>query len=64
MEERIWKWDFVWVGSSLGWDFLECEYEVDELLVVEELGFFGFGLGVSPFEKRCHRFLDSLGTHS
>ncbi len=49
----------VWVGVRLVRDFFEGEYEVDELLISEESGFLGLGLGLSPFEKCIHSF-DSL----
>lgn len=62
-EKGMWDWDFVWVSANLGGDFLEGEYEVEELVVAEELGFLGLGFGVSPFEKRFHSFLDGLGAH-
>lgn len=62
-EKGMWDWDFVWVSANLGGDFLECEYEVEELVVAEELGFLGLGFGVPPFEKRFHSFLDGLGAH-
>ena len=62
-EKGMWDWNFVRVSANLGGDFLKGEYEVEELVVAEELRFLGLGFGVSPFEKRLHSFLDGLGAN-
>lgn len=66
-KKGMWELDFVWVCAiRLRWDFLEGENEVEKLIfVMKELGFLGegVGIGVLPFEKSIHGFMDNLGAH-
>ncbi|PON69701.1 hypothetical protein TorRG33x02_258920 [Trema orientale] len=63
-EEGVGERDLVGVDAVPGWDFLQGEHEVDELVFVQELGLLGLGLGIPPFEEGFHGLLHRLGAHS